>query len=58
MKPKIGIALTGSFCTFRTVMEVLKHKPEGYLLKTMTPGEILKALDDFFLKQKGGRTSL
>jgi hypothetical protein len=39
-------------------MEVLKHKPEGYLLKTMTPGEILKALDDFFLKQKGGRTSL
>ncbi len=42
----------------QSVMEVLKHKPEGYLLKTMTPGEILKALDDFFLKQKGGRTSL
>ena len=36
-----------------SVMEVLKHKPDGYLLKTMTPGEILKALDDFFMKQKG-----
>ena len=35
-----------------SVMEVLKLKPEGYLLKTMSPGEILKALDDFFVKQK------
>ncbi len=35
------------------VMEVLKLKPEGYLLKTMTPGEILKALEDFCAKQKG-----
>lgn len=35
-----------------SVMEVLKLKPEGYLLKTMSPGEILKALDDFFIKQK------
>ena len=35
-----------------SVMEVLKHKPEGYLLKSMTPGEILQALDDFFVKKK------
>ncbi|MCR5746768.1 MAG: response regulator [Lachnospiraceae bacterium] len=35
-----------------SVMEVLKLKPEGYLLKTMTPGEILQALDDFFVKNK------
>lgn len=35
-----------------SVMEVLKLKPEGYLLKSMTPGEILKALEDFFAKQK------
>ncbi len=36
-----------------SVMEVLKLKPEGYLLKTMTPQEILKALDEFFTKRKG-----
>ncbi len=35
-----------------SVMEVLKLKPEGYLLKTMTPGEILKALEEFFIRQK------
>ena len=35
-----------------SVMEVLKLKPEGYLLKTMTPGEILQSLEDFFVKQK------
>ena len=38
-----------------SVMEVLKLKPEGYLLKTMTPGEIMKALEEFFLKQKADR---
>ena len=32
MKPKIGIALTGSFCTFRRVLEVLKGL-EGYDLR-------------------------
>ena len=37
-----------------SVMEVLKLKPEGYLLKTMTPGEILQALEDFFVKRKTG----
>lgn len=35
-----------------SVMEVLKLKPEGYLLKTMKPEEILQALDDFFAKKK------
>ena len=34
------------------VMEVLRLKPEGYLLKSMTPAEILQALDDFFAKKK------
>ena len=38
----------------QSVMEVLKLKPEGYLLKTMTPGEILQALEDFFVKRKNG----
>ncbi len=35
-----------------SVMEVVKLKPEGYLLKTMTPGEILETLKNFFEKQK------
>nr|MCR5684070.1 response regulator [Lachnospiraceae bacterium] len=35
----------------KSIMEVLELKPEGYLLKSMEPGEIIKAIDDFFLKQ-------
>ncbi len=35
-----------------SVMEVLKLKPEGYLLKSMTPEEILGSLDEFFKKRK------
>ncbi|MCR4695445.1 MAG: response regulator [Pseudobutyrivibrio sp.] len=35
-----------------TVESVLKLKPEGYLLKTMPPMEIEKAVDDFFLKRR------
>lgn len=34
----------------QTIMEVLELKPEGYLLKSMEPSEIIKAVDDFFLK--------
>lgn len=34
----------------QTIMEVLELKPEGYLLKSMEPGEIIKAVDDFFFK--------
>lgn len=34
----------------QTIMEVLALKPDGYLLKSMEPGEIIKAIDDFFLR--------
>ncbi|MCR5684191.1 MAG: response regulator [Lachnospiraceae bacterium] len=33
-----------------SIMEVLALKPEGYLLKTMKPAEIITAVDDFFEK--------
>ena len=36
-----------------SVMKVLALKPDGYLLKTMKPGEIHKAVDDFFEVRKG-----
>lgn len=36
-----------------SVMNVTKLKPEGYLLKTMPPAEIVRTIDDFFLIQKG-----
>lgn len=35
-----------------SIMKVLSLKPEGYLLKTMKPTEIVKAVDDFFEKSK------
>ncbi len=35
-----------------SVLEVMALKPEGYLLKTLSPDEIRKAIDDFFAKQK------
>ncbi len=37
----------------KSVMEVMSLKPSGYLLKTMKPMEIIQAIDDFFMKQKG-----
>lgn len=36
----------------QSVIEVMSLKPEGYLLKTMTASDIIKAIDDFFLKQR------
>lgn len=36
-----------------SVMKVMGLKPEGYLLKTMPPEEIVKYIDEFFLKRKG-----
>ena len=36
-----------------SVMQVMSLKPEGYLLKTLPPREIIKAVDDFFEKHKG-----
>lgn len=36
-----------------SVMNVMSLKPEGYLLKTMKPNQIVKAVDDFFERQKG-----
>lgn len=35
-----------------SVMKVMELKPEGYLLKTMKPADIVKAVNDFFEKQK------
>lgn len=36
-----------------SVMNVSGLKPDGYLLKTMEPKDIVQAVDDFFLKRKG-----
>lgn len=35
-----------------SVMKVMGLKPEGYLLKTMPPEEIVKNIDEFFVKRK------
>lgn len=35
-----------------SVMQVMELKPEGYLLKTMKPEQIVKAVDEFFEKQR------
>lgn len=40
-----------------SVMQVMSLKPEGYLLKTLPPREIIKAVDDFFEKRKGDRNA-
>lgn len=34
-----------------SVMEVMKLKPEGYLLKSMPPNEIVQKIDEFFEKK-------
>ena len=36
----------------KSVMDVMALKPEGYLLKSMEPGQIVKAVDDFFEKRR------
>lgn len=38
-----------------SVASVMKLKPEGYLLKTISPEEIVKYIDEFFVKQKGNQ---
>lgn len=35
-----------------SVLEVMALRPEGYLLKSMRPDEIIQAIDDFFVRQK------
>lgn len=35
-----------------SVLEVMALKPEGYLLKTQSPQEIIEAIDNFFAKKK------
>ena len=35
-----------------SVLKVTSMKPDGYLLKTMSPNEIIKSIDDFFEKQR------
>ena len=37
-----------------SVINVMKLRPEGYLLKTMAPELIIKAIDDFFNQKKSG----
>ena len=37
----------------KTITEVMLLKPEGYLLKTTKPEQIVKTIDDFFEKKKG-----
>ncbi len=36
------------------IMDIMALRPEGYLLKTLKPDEIKKAIDDFFLKKQMG----
>lgn len=36
-----------------SVMQVMALKPDGYLLKTMSPDQIKKSVDDFFERRKG-----
>lgn len=38
-----------------SVIQVMSLKPNGYLLKMQPPGEIVKAIDDFFEKEKGNQ---
>ncbi len=40
MKPKVGIAMTGSFCTFRRVLEVLKTMTEYELVPIMSTASV------------------
>ena len=35
-----------------SIMKVLELKPEGYLLKTMKPSDIVRSVDEFFEKRK------
>ena len=35
-----------------SITQVMSLKPEGYLLKTMKPEDIVKTVDDFFEKRK------
>ena len=34
-----------------SIMKVMELKPEGYLLKSMEPTQIMQEIDDFFAKQ-------
>lgn len=36
----------------QSVMDVMSLKPEGYLLKTLSPAEIIQTVDDFFARKK------
>ena len=35
-----------------SILKVMELKPEGYLLKTMEPEQIVEEVDKFFMKQK------
>lgn len=34
------------------IMKIMALRPQGYLLKTLKPAEIVKAVDDFFMKKQ------
>lgn len=36
----------------QSVIDVMSLKPEGYLLKTLSPAEIIQTVDEFFVRQK------
>ena len=36
-----------------SIAQVTVLRPDGYLLKTIPPDKIVKAIDDFFEKKKG-----
>jgi len=36
----------------QSVMEVVKFKPERYLLKTLPPSELINIIDEFFMRQQ------
>lgn len=41
-----------------SVMQVMSLKPEGYLLKTMEPAQIIQSVNDFFEKQRAASLNM
>ena len=50
---KIPVMFLTNISDSHSIIKVKELKPEGYLLKTMPPDQIVKAVDDFFELQKG-----
>ena len=54
ISPNVPVIFLTSKNDRETVLKVSALKPEGYLLKTMEPAQIVQTIDDFFEKRKGG----